>query len=225
MDKLEAIFERQAKYLKSLAPTYIHNGFLRHASVFPWDLDDRHYQEEFRLLAWRFTEELVEAAEVYQTIHPANQGKALYREEVSDALHFLIELCLVSGVSQNELLSGIPLCEKYEPGTGDSNINVVGMDSLDWFFHFISKEVLLPYEEPWAQVGRAIALAMMKLRQRPWRVDHRPTDRRQWVIGLHLTFQTFVAACKRTEITSEILYHAYFNKAKVNDQRREEFGA
>lgn len=208
MDKLDAIFERQAKYLKSLAPTYIHNGFLRHASVFPWDIDDRHYQEEFRLLAWRFTEELVEAHESYRQ-------PGYFREEISDALHFFIELCIVSGVTKAELLTGIT-CSTFSPEG----------DSLEWSFENVKKEPFALHHsgDEWHTI-RALAMAMMKLRQRPWRTDFRPTERKEWVMGLYLTWQCFISLCILTNITAEVLHHAYFNKAQVNDQRREEFGA
>lgn len=215
MDKLQEIFERQEKYLISLRPTYLRNGFLKHASQFPWPLDDRHYQEEFRLLAWRYTEELIEATEVCYAISP--MGREVLHEEVSDALHFFIELCIVSGVSRGELLLGIP-CIPIEDSKSEG---------LDWVFSEVGKNrfFLNQVNGPFEPSIRALAVAMMTLRQRPWRVDHRPTDRRQWVLGLHLAFRALVEDCIRNRITAKELHEAYFKKASVNDQRREEFGA
>jgi dUTPase len=230
MDKLQSIFERQTQYLTGLQPTYIQNGFLKHASQFPWDLDDRHYQEEFRLLAWRCVEEILEASETYETIHPANQGRAMYNEEVADALHFFVELCLVSGISQPELLTGIAMANIYDPGTGDSDINPGGMDNLDKVFDFTKRKMSRGDFEfyggtLWQQTIRALGLAMMRLRQRPWRTDYRQADRAQWIMGMHLAFECFIAACIRTRINAEDLHEAYFKKAEVNDKRQVEFGA
>lgn len=217
MDKLEEIFDRQAKYLISLRPTYLHNGFLKHASFFPWELDDRHYQEEFRLLAWRFVEEIIEATETYEVYSQDKVvGREAFREEVSDALHFFIELCIVSGVTRSELLSGIAVNRTFEQDFGQG-------DSLDWIFNHVSMDVTVP--NTWVEVIRALALAMMELRQRPWRTDFRPTHRGKWVMGLHLTFVAFITACRWSSITAKELHAAYFKKAQTNDKRREEFGA
>lgn len=214
MDKLQAIFDRQTEYLVSLRPTYLHNGFLKHASEFPWPLDDRNYQEEFRLLAWRFTEEMIEAAETYY-VYAREEGQEAYREEVSDALHFFIELCLVSGVTRSELLSGIAV---------DQTFDTLKQDSLEWIFDYVRKGHFRYEPDIWSDTIRAIAIAMMELRQRPWRVDFRPTNRSKWVMGLHLTFKEFIQACLITDITPEALHAAYFKKAQTNDKRREEFG-
>src|SRR5215467_11865710 len=100
-DKLIEIFEHQEAYMHKLLPTYIHNGFGEHAS-WPWDLNGRKSQEQFRLLAWRYTEEIIEAGETYY----GSSNHENLKEELADALHFLIELCIASGVRRAEMLTG-----------------------------------------------------------------------------------------------------------------------
>ena len=206
MDKLSEIFRRQAAYVRSLKPTYLNNGFYQYTKDMPWDLDGRKTQEEFRLLAWRCTEEVIEAMDSWEREAPAN---TFYREEVADALHFLIELCLATGISEDELVSGVVL-----------RTIVADVDRLDLAF----SEPTGTGKHGWYDFIRALAFAMMQLRQRPWRTDDREADRKRWVLGMYLAFRTFVDACKRTGITAEDLHSAYFAKAKINDERRESFG-
>lgn len=211
MDRLSEIYLRQASYVRSLAPTYRHNSFDQHTKSFPWDLDGRKTQEEFRLLAWRFTEEVIEAEEVWSTRQIA--ARHLYHEEVADALHYLVELCLATGVMEDELVSGT------------NAIDPQG-DRLEYFFKEAAKNMLLHIQvsNPWYWCLRALGLAMMELRQRPWRKDFRETDRKKWTMGMHLTFQSFINACLKTNITADELFQAYMRKAAENDRRVEAYG-
>jgi hypothetical protein len=119
---------------------------------------------------------------------------------MADALHFFVELCLASGILEHELLQG---------------------NTFDGIFLRQDSAVI---EEPWANTIRALGLAMMSLRQRPWRTDYRETDRARWVLGMHLAFKAFARACTDTGITPDMLYIAYFRKSKVNDLRIEQYG-
>jgi len=181
----------------------------------PWDLDNRKAQEEYRLLAWRFTEEVIEARETFEKPHDGNT-MAQYREEVADALHFFIELCLASNVMEAHLLTGL---EDVTP------IPKSDEDRLELFFREVSKHYLHIYgSDPWDECIRALGMAMMELRQRPWRKDFRQANRARWVMGMHLAFKSFVCACMRTHITAEELYQAYIGKAKINQKRIDDFG-
>lgn len=215
MDKLEEIFQRQASYVRDLAPTYKHNGFEQHAQSMPWDLDGRGTQEEFRLLAWRFTEEIIES---YQASHfctvPSPSQEEHFREELADSLHFFVELCLATGVQRAELLTGMPLAPWKDHA-----------DSLEEFFRDTkSGAMIFEGDDPFFEVIRAMGLAMANLRQRPWRVDRRQTDRRRWVMGMHLVFRSFVSLCLYFKINAFQIHEAYFKKAKTNDQRVEDYG-
>src|SRR5882762_11302998 len=144
MDKLAEIFERQAQYVRSLTPTYLANGFQAHAEPMPWPLDSRHAQEEFRLLAWRFIEEVGEAIETYENNPRYKKGIQDYIEEVSDALHFFTELCIASGVTREVLLTG----------NAEMPWLPVEGDSFDQFFSMTSK-LRFNRINPWASVFRS----------------------------------------------------------------------
>lgn len=214
MDKLEDIFARQAFYVASLREIYLRNGFTIHACPMPWHINDRLMQEEFRLLAWRFTEEIIEAVEVVdkgiRNIPALND----YHEEVADALHFFVELCLATDITPAILLTGSREMPWISKG-----------DHLDDFFKHVEKTRLKLTENgntSWADVIRAMALVMMELRQRPWRTDDRPTNTKKWVMGMHLVFRSFVQCCIDSGIEAVDLHLAYFKKAKINDKRTKE---
>lgn len=203
MDKLAQIFERQAEYLKSLAPIYTKNGFPLHAIPWPLQFNNRHAQEEFRLLAWRFTEEIMEAKEAFECGSPAPE----YHEEMADALHFLIELCLATGIGPGLLISGV---QGITPTINEE-------DSLDWVFGVVRRDPIYPI--PFFNAIRSLSIAMMNLRQRPWRTDNREGDFSRFALMMQVTFFAFVNTCTRTGMTAEDLYRAYFAKAKINDER------
>jgi len=86
--KLYEVFEHQADLMAQLAPKERENGY--EPPEAPLDLQDRSHQQHFRLMAWFFTEEIVESlmAEDFQLA-----------EELSDVLHFGVELCILAGVT------------------------------------------------------------------------------------------------------------------------------
>lgn len=208
MDRLAHIFERQMAYLEALKPIYAENGFPLHSSLYTWPLNfnGKHEQEEFRLLAWRFTEEMIEAKESYEDGIPSPG----YHEEMADALHFLVELCLATGVTYSALVCGIE-GPTFEPDDDQ--------DSLDFVFKRVKRDPM--YSGVWLGPIRSLALAMMNLRQRPWRRDNREGNRPQFVLMMQATFYCFVNRCINTGITAQELYNAFFAKAKINDARIE----
>jgi hypothetical protein len=210
MDKLFDIFQRQAAYMYSLRPTYAYNNFPQHTQPWPWDLNGRKSQEEFRLLAWRYTEELLEAARHYE-VDSNREGQ---KEELADALHFLIELCIVTGVEPAELLTGSPGV-KWQPA-GDSLEGIFSQEKK------ITMDHLFGY--PFYEGIRAIGSVMMVLKMRPWRVDYRPTNRTAWVLGMNLVFRAFVRLCLFLNINATDIHEAYFAKGQINDKRVEDFG-
>jgi len=199
-DRLGEIFERQLSYYKSLSPVMLLNGFFPYD--YPLDIQDRKDQEHLRLLAWRLTEELIEALNSYNSL----------LEELSDALHFLVELSLASGVSQAELSTGVE----------HTSLELVGdQDVLGIMFENPSEE--FGSSNGFAfRVYRTIDIlgqTMNSLRQRPWRREDRPSDRKVFVAGLSLVFKSFINAVAYRH-TDQELFDAYFAKAKVNDERQ-----
>ena len=86
--QLYDVFEHQRELMDRLAPKERENGYL--APTPPLDMQLREHQQHFRMMAWFFTEEVVESLLASDEEHA---------EELSDVLHFLTELCILTDVS------------------------------------------------------------------------------------------------------------------------------
>ena len=95
MDKLEHIFSMQQSLMK-------HYGFKR-----PVDIDTKAGQNKIRQIMFFVAHELFEASE-WLKIKPWRKTRVLtdipaFKEEISDVLHFYIELCIYLGIDPTEL--------------------------------------------------------------------------------------------------------------------------
>lgn len=204
MNHLDEIFIAQNRLMHSLKPIYEHNGFTK-KDRFPFSLDSRDSQEEFRLLAWRITEEVHEAIQEFN-IDEVDK----YREEVADVMHFFAELAIVCGFSSTQVATG-----------GDASLLLEGADYLELSFQRVQLYPLkLSMNEAWGMFLTVIAQLMMEFRQRPWRTDERPTDPDELLKKFTFAWFAFCTACACTGISARILYHHYFLKQKTNHDRR-----
>lgn len=206
-DHLYEIFDAQEKLLRSLAPIYEHNEFFE-KNKFPFNLDSRHAQEEFRLLAWRISEEVYEALEEYDK---GNVNE--YREEVADVMHFFAELAIICGVSSTEVATG-----------GDANMLLP--DGGDYLAASFDRANMYPMrltaQQAWGLFLTAFAHLMMEFKQRPWRTDNRPSDPGRVKHFFGVAWFSFVTACICTGIDASILHHHYFLKQQTNQKRKED---
>ena len=105
-DMLEMIFKRQKELMKKYEKIEDDNGLLQ-TSFVPVDLNDRFGQARLKDFAWRITEELGEAMNCLKN-KPWKQTHMMtdathYCEEIVDAFHFFIELCILSGFDAIDL--------------------------------------------------------------------------------------------------------------------------
>ena len=105
-DRWLAVFERQAELMHTYHVIEDRNNLLQTYDV-PVDLHDKMGQARLKDFAWRITEELGEAMNCLKN-KPWKQTQMStdvehYQEEVADALHFFIELCILSGLGPDEL--------------------------------------------------------------------------------------------------------------------------
>jgi hypothetical protein len=106
IDMLEAIFTRQKELMVKYHDIEEANGLLETSDV-PVDIHSKEGQQRLKNFAWRVTEELGEAMNTLKN-KPWKQTHMLtdvkhYNEEISDAFHFFIELCILSGIGSKEL--------------------------------------------------------------------------------------------------------------------------
>jgi hypothetical protein len=89
---LHKVFEYQESLMKKLHPVEVSLGYS--PPLYPIDLGSRKAQDWFRLMSWYFTEELLEA------MLAEKKDEA---EELADALHFAVELCILAGIDADEV--------------------------------------------------------------------------------------------------------------------------
>jgi len=109
-DMLKIIFERQKILMAKYHDIEKANGLLQ-TSDCPVNLNDAKGQARLKDFAWRVTEEIGEAMNCLKN-KPWKQTQmetdvVHYKEEIVDALHFFIELCILSGFDAEEL------CDMY----------------------------------------------------------------------------------------------------------------
>lgn len=105
-DMLECIFARQLELMEKYQEIEKASGLLQ-TEMIPVDIHSKEGQARLKDFAWRVTEELGEAMNTLKN-KPWKQTHMVtdvnhYMEEISDAFHFFIELCVLSGLGPKEL--------------------------------------------------------------------------------------------------------------------------
>ncbi len=105
-DMLMAIFNRQTDLMIKYHNIERNNGLLQTDDV-PVDLNCKMGQARLKDFAWRITEEIGEAMNCLKN-KPWKQTHMEtdvihYYEEIADAFHFFIELCILSGLDSYKL--------------------------------------------------------------------------------------------------------------------------
>lgn len=213
--KLNAIFVRQ----KELMDKYHHieekNGLLQTGMV-PVDLHDRFGQARLKDFAWRVTEELAEATEAL-----TYEGKGVhFKEELMDALHFLVELHILSGYGPVDIAVTDP---KHSFGP------LPEKDLLDVLFEMVDIQIPGPdIVNPSLLVIRGhiyviiedLGKAMNCLKQKPWKQSHILTDADMYRAKLTDSFHSFVRVAALVGMTSQDVFDLYFRKSEVNKFRQ-----
>ncbi len=104
-DWLQNIFTRQTELATKYHEIERNNGFPQ--PDFPWDIHDSQHQAHIRELMRRCVEEIFEASHTlknspWKTTHVLTDRDHLI-EELSDAFHFFIELCIAVGLDAEDL--------------------------------------------------------------------------------------------------------------------------
>lgn len=203
---LDAIFGRQLELLHKYHDVESRNGSgYAHVKDVPVDLHDRRAQVLLKDFAWRCTEEITEATIALHDYHqqfPDTCGVDLHtQEECADALHFLVELWLLAGVTSTQLQSIY--------GTINSQL-----EGLRYGTSF-----LIPTESAYDLV-EAVGRAMNHLKNKPWKTSQMLTDIDAFRQALTTAYPAFLHfACALDIDTEDKLVDLYLRKSKVNDFR------
>lgn len=212
-DRLKAIFERQHELMGKYIGIERTNGLLETEDI-PVDLHDRHGQARLKSFAWRLTEELAEAVEVINDPFLSNPlHNDHFREEVADAFHFLVELCILSGVDASRVMLS-------NTGIGDGNVR----DLLDILYLPRSRVKVVDMRWVKSAAGNivwSLGQAMNCLKNKPWKQTHMLTDVSRFHMLVVNTFWEFFKFLKAADITADEITDLYFRKAEVNSFRQE----
>lgn len=189
---MKAIFKKQ----KELALTYhsieSNNGLLQ-TEDFPVCLDDPRGQQRLKDFAWRITEELGEAHESLGAL--CGETSDHFREELMDALHFLVELLLNIGLTHEDVPS-FP----HE--------------------HVSKTDLCAEKDKRMSEFITALAVSMNCLKNKPWKMTNMRTDRIYFIFHIRITFVKFFYILADAGITEKMMYQYYFKKHAVNKFRQ-----
>ena len=229
-DRLAAIFIRQAELMEKYEGIEAANGFK--VLTPPVDLHDRFGQARLKDFTQRFSEEVSEAMKAHDD-HPDNPTHL--QEELSDAYHFFIELCILADFSPIGLTSWT-LNDYEEPQLDDlcSLINIYTTiietypQKLDLkvFSHVnIGQSIQENYTHTlnfyaWESV-RALHTACNCLKQKPWKNTHVLTDIPLFSFWVGRTHERFIKLAWVAGLNADELFRIYFKKSEVNKFRQE----
>jgi len=195
---LNLIFERQAELMDKYHDIEQNSGLMQTEKV-PVDLDDRFGQARLKDLAWRTVEEVAESLEAYDFDHMTHA-----QEEVADALHFFIELCILSGFDNDTyFMTKINLAPSEEALK-------VSFDLTEAKDVYTSSSIFL----------RDLGCAMNCLKNKPWKQTHMLTDKVRYHSNILNAFFKLISYAKSMGLTHTTLFDLYFRKSEVNKFRQ-----
>lgn len=185
---IKAIFDKQEELAKKYKPIEQSQGIGYGLLRGKFDINESRSQYLLKDFAWRVTEELTEAVEA------KDKGEKEHMlEEIADAFHFLVELCILVEIPSSRI------------------------SRLDPLF----PDPLSPKDIRIYCVIHSLGIAMNCLKQKPWKQTHVLTDTKKFENYIVLAFSELCRVWKSYEMTAESLYIYYFKKNKVNNFRIE----
>jgi NTP pyrophosphatase (non-canonical NTP hydrolase) len=203
-DQLDQIFTQQLELMVKYHDIEKANGLIVTEDV-PVNLHDARGQFRLKDFAWRITEELGESLEAFR-IHPDKPEH--YQEELADALHFLTEFTILSGMSLEEYLS---------PPLG------MNKDKFEYLFAggLIHSEVT--YDSLLKHTGRVVevlAITCNCLKNKPWKSTQMMTDEDYFYSNLRKIWDQYAWLCMSAGLSSDEVFDLYFRKSEVNKFRQ-----
>lgn len=198
-DRLDIIFERQKELMEKYDQIEHRNGqHPTHGQL--WHIDDRQCQARIKDFCWRVTEELGEMINATTDPH--------FLEEMSDALHFMTELCLMAGITTDEIL-------------GRSFHEI---DRLEVFWRQYMTEYGAPLNKNYSPedvlaIISKLALAANCLKLKPWKQTAMLTDQSAFKLHMVGAYLKLLKLARKTGISADGLYRLYYDKSEVNNFR------
>jgi len=157
-------------------------------------------QKLIKDFAWRTVEELVEASDAWHDGPTSREAIENTGEELADAMHFFIELCIFAGVTAEQLLDVCDSIVSLAPVAAN------GRSDSHYFFAVI----------------RSIGRATHHLRNRPWKQQYVPTDEAAFRQALTEAYKNLLVLWTLLGYTMDDLYAYYCKKNSLNLQRQQD---
>jgi len=210
-DALEAIFKRQeelmVKYLAiddSFKPLLsrldVHTRDTKDIKVWPVNLDDYVAQVLLKETAWRVTEELTEST---QAFHDHADTPQHAKEELADALHFLVELAILVGIKPDDIAN---------VDEGNDMLRAVMLQAMDIPKGTLSADAYGVVQE--------LGNAMNCLKNKPWKKSQILTDGPRFRAHLIKSFYHIGRYAWTLGMDSDDVLTFYFKKSLVNKFRQ-----
>ena len=158
--------------------------------------------------AWRVTEELAEAIEPIELNKKLTEDHILhYFEELADALHFLIELAIISGYiyTDFEFFFRIEVLQLHELKTS----------------MFVDNNLIQSLRNHHWNIVYSLGLMCNTLKNKRWKQTEMLTDRVSFEKYLKQSFAKLFFLFGITGYRQTDIYNVYFKKSKVNQFRQE----
>lgn len=207
MGILHQLFNMQADLLERVHALELKNGFVG-PELLIQDINDPKDQLRIRRYAWQITEEIGEALIERYDLPISFEAKTVL-EEISDALHFYIELFLILGITPDQI---------EESPQGTVIRGVLENPNPHPYPHRGLEPFHLQHQK-WLQSIVELIRAINLLKNRPWRTDRRLTDRVDFNNLLIRAFSSFIWAVQASGHTGGEIFRAYEKKNSTNHQR------
>lgn len=190
-NELEAIFQKQRELMDKYHHIEKESGLMQTEDV-PVNLHCKFGQARLKDFAWRAVEEIGEATAALKD-HPEEVDH--FNEEMIDALHFLVELCIISGLTYEDI----------GPRIEDTKTGVCALNGIEGLVYPIIEE---------------LTRAMNCLKQKPWKQTHILTDEKRFKGYIIHTMHLFFSCLSSLSLAPEDIYNYYFKKNEVNKFRQ-----
>lgn len=199
-DKLEAIFARQKELMDKYHVIEHNNGFKVFSA--PVNINDAHAQAKIKDFFWRATEEITEATEALKE----EGGYEHYVEELLDALHFYVEVCILVGITPKRISTpkreGLDrlddICSRFLQQRNDKLLLALGA------YDFIES------------IGKAANC----LKNKPWKQTQMLTDEPKFKDLMVEAFYDLVELLVMSGLSAQDIHDIYFKKSEVNKFRQ-----
>jgi hypothetical protein len=207
--RLEAIFNKQHELQEEYSQIELHKGIGYGIINQDFDLDCHKTQYLIKDYFWRTTEELAEAAEALVEYGSFTHGI----EELADALHFLVEACLISGYH------AIDICPWRHSSQTEDRLDIIwkGLPIC-----VITQGQCLSIDdinELGARIIWSMGLAANCLKNKPWKTTQVLTDRNKFKLCITKAVYALFELIKACGLNPQETYQIYMEKSEVNKFR------